>query len=381
MPPVIGKTFVIGAMVACLAAVLPHSTQATDTQVTTRHGDLAIALDVSGSMDGLIESAKQRLWDITNELGQAEPRPRLRVAVLSYGNPDYGRRNGYVRVDQPFTRDLDAVNQTLFAFGTNGGDEYVARAVHVSVNQLQWSNQPDALRIIFVAGNESAEQDPQIRIEQAIELATGKDIFVNTIYCGNDPIDTTAGWQKLASLTHGMYATIDQNAAAVANIATPMDGKLADLNAALNKTYVAFGHNGASYQANQQAQDENAQMMSATAAASRAVTKASLLYNSAHWDLVDVVREGQKLEELDEEELPEEMRSMDDDERNDYIERQTEQRSVLQRRIAKLDKERRTYIDAKRKDTQTDSAKGLDQAIQEALRALAERKGFRFDES
>ena len=182
MPHVIGKTFVIGAMVACLGALLPHSTHAMDTQIsTTRHVDLAIALDVSGSMDGLIESAKQRLWDIINELGRAEPSPQLRVAVLSYGNPDYGRRSGYVRVDQPFTRDLDAVNQALFAFGTNGGDEYVARAVHVSVNQLQWSNQPDALRIIFVAGNESAEQDPQIRIEQAIELATDKDIFVNTI--------------------------------------------------------------------------------------------------------------------------------------------------------------------------------------------------------
>lgn len=333
MPHVIGKTFVVGAMVACLAALLPHSTHATDTQVaTTRHVDLAIALDVSGSMDGLIESAKQRLWDITNELGRAEPRPHLRVAVLSYGNPDYGRRSGYVRVDQPFTRDLDAVNQTLFAFGTNGGDEYVARAVHVSVNQLQWSNQPDALRIIFIAGNESAEQDPQIRIEQAIELATDKDIFVNTIYCGNDPVDTTAGWQKLASLTHGMYATIDQNAAAVANIATPMDDKLVNLNAALNQTYVAFGQNGASYQANQEAQDENAQMMSAVASASRTVTKASILYNSSHWDLVDAVREGQKLEELDEEELPEEMRSMSDDERNDYIKRQTEQRSDLQRR-------------------------------------------------
>ena len=160
-----------------------------------------------------------------------------------------------------------------------------------------------------------------------------------------------------------------------------MDDKLADLNAALNQTYVAFGHNGASFQANQEAQDENAQMMSATAAASRAVTKASLLYNSADWDLVDAVREGQKLEELDEEELPEKMRSMDDDERSDYIKRQTEQRSDLQRRIAKLDKERRAYIDAKRKDTKTDSVKGLDQAIQEALRALAERKGFSFDES
>ena len=60
-------------------------------------------------------------------------------------------------------------------------------------------------------------------------------------------------------------------------------------------------------------------MMSAAAVAGRAVTKASLLYNNAHSNLLDSVREGQKLEELDEEELPVEMRSMDDDERSDYI--------------------------------------------------------------
>ena len=33
--------------------------------------DVVIAMDVSSSMDGLIDSAKQRLWDIVNELGRA----------------------------------------------------------------------------------------------------------------------------------------------------------------------------------------------------------------------------------------------------------------------------------------------------------------------
>ena len=187
MSNVIGRTLAAGAMAVSLVAVLPHPVQAKESQSSnTRQVDLAIALDVSGSMEGLIASAKQRLWDIINELGRSKPQPELRVAILSYGNPDYGHRSGYVRVDQPFTRDLDAVNETLFAFGTKGGDEYVARAVHASVNKLQWSNQADALRILFVAGNESAEQDPQIRIEQAVKVATGKDIFVNTIYCGRD---------------------------------------------------------------------------------------------------------------------------------------------------------------------------------------------------
>src|SRR5262245_37069850 len=90
-----------------------------------RDVDLVIALDVSGSMEGLIESAKQRLWDITNELARARPVPELRVAILSYGNPSYGEQAGYVRVDLPFTADLDSVNATLFAFRTEIGRAHV----------------------------------------------------------------------------------------------------------------------------------------------------------------------------------------------------------------------------------------------------------------
>jgi hypothetical protein len=100
--------------------------------------DVVIALDVSGSMSGLIESAKQRLWDIVNEIAQAQPAPDLRLAIVTYGNPSYGAQTGFVRIDQAFTRDLDSVMKTLFSFGTNGGDEFVARAVHSSVHELDW---------------------------------------------------------------------------------------------------------------------------------------------------------------------------------------------------------------------------------------------------
>ena len=376
----IRKTLALGAIVASVATFTSHPAQAIDSQAP-RHVDLAIALDVSGSMDGLIESAKQRLWDIANELARAEPQPELRVAILSYGNPDYGLHTGYVSVDQPFTRDLDAVNKTLFAFGTNGGDEYVARAVHTSVSQLQWSDQPDALRIIFVAGNESAEQDPQILIEQASQMAIDRDIFVNTIYCGNDAPSVTTGWQKVAALTRGMYATIDQNVAALANIATPMDEALAVLNEELNQTYLAFGRDGTRFRDNQHAQDENAEQMSRAAAASRAITKASVLYNSAHWDLIDAMEAGQTLEELDETELPQEMRAMSEDERQAYVNTKAQRRAELQQRIGELDKKRRAYVAEKQKQTRGSGAKGLDEVIRDGLRSLAEKKGFSFEES
>ena len=91
-------------------------------------------------MSGLIDSAKQRLWDVVNELGRAQPQPKLRVAIVTYGDPAYGAESGFVRINQPFTSDLDAVNETLFSFGTNGGDEFVARVVDTSLKKLNWNN-------------------------------------------------------------------------------------------------------------------------------------------------------------------------------------------------------------------------------------------------
>ncbi|MDJ0653963.1 MAG: VWA domain-containing protein [Xanthomonadales bacterium] len=361
----------------CLALSISHTGKAAP-EPSTRNVDLVIALDVSGSMNGLIESAKQRLWDIVNDFGQATPQPVLRVAVLSYGNPGYGADTGFVRIDRPFTTDLDAVNQTLFSYQTNGGDEYVARAVHASVHQLDWNDSPDALRVIFVAGNEAATQDPIWSVDQVTRQALDRDIVVNAIYCGGPTDSDATSWQRVAQLTQGMYASIDQNAAALANIATPVDGEIARLNAELNNTYVAYGLKGRQRKENQLAQDQAVAAMSAPAAASRAVTKAGKLYDSRDWDLVDALGSGVALQDIPEEELPEPMQAMEDDEREAFVQQQTEKREDLKAQIGKLDRQRQQYIAEQRKRTGTDE--GLDKAIQSGLRQVAEAKGFRFED-
>src|SRR5262245_4976546 len=251
-------------LAALVAFCMPWLGAAADTAPNDarRDVDLVIALDVSGSMEGLIESAKQRLWDITNELAKARPVPALRVAILSYGRPSYGEQSGYVRVDLPFTADLDAVNATLFAFRTDGGEEYVARAIQTSLDALQWSADPNALKIVFVAGNESAEQDPQIALARATAAAAKRGIVVNALYCGGDNDSDAQGWRRVAQGTNGLYASIDQQAAAVAQVATPFDDKLAALSTELNSTYIALGSAGERGRANQRAQDGNAAALS-----------------------------------------------------------------------------------------------------------------------
>ena len=364
----------LAALAAFCAACFSARAETIAADVARRDVDLVIALDVSGSMEGLIDSAKQRLWDITNELAQARPVPALRVAILSYGSPSYGEQAGFVRVDLPFTADLDAVNATLFAFRTDGGDEYVARAIQTSLDTLQWSQDADALQVVFVAGNEGAEQDPQLTLERATAGAARRGIVVNAIYCGSDNDADAAGWRRVAANTNGLYASIDQHAAAVANVATPFDARLAELNDELNATYVAYGAAGERGRANQLAQDGNAAAMSPAAAASRAVAKAGELYRS-EWDLVDSVQSGKALAEIPADELPAELQALPPAEREAYVREKSERRDDLQRQVGELAAERSRYIAEQTPDS---AEPGLDAAILEGIREVAATKGFSF---
>src|SRR5262249_35331724 len=108
--------------------------------------DVAICLDTSNSMDGLIDSAKLKLWTIVNDLAKIQPAPTLRVALYQYGNDDLDRTVGWVRKELDLTNDLDEVYKKLNALRTHGGTEYVARVCRDAINGLKWSDDKDALR-------------------------------------------------------------------------------------------------------------------------------------------------------------------------------------------------------------------------------------------
>ncbi len=338
--------------------------------------DLVIALDVSGSMSGLINSARQRLWDIVNELGQANPQPDLRIAILSFGNPGYGADTGFVRIDQPFTNDLDAVSKTLFGFGTNGGDEYVARVVDTALDQLAWRTAENGLRIVYVAGNEGAEQDPKLNLAEVMAKAANQDVAVNTLYCGSDNDSDAMGWRNAVANHQGMYASIDQNAAAVATVATPYDEKLASLNDKLNASYLHF-RSQTEARDNMLDQDTNAQAMSPQAAASRVAAKSSAVYNNASWELIDALESGQQLGEISEAELPEPVAELAPEDREDYVNEKIAERSEIKAEISQLSIQRQQFIQ-KERSRLADQGAGLDAAMLDQLKKLAEQKGFSF---
>src|SRR3954447_15815674 len=122
---------------------------------------LAILLDTSNSMDGLIEQTKGQLWKIVNQFinaRQAGKRPEVQVALYEYGKSTLSAHNGYIRQIQPLTTDLDKISEELFALKTNGGEEYCGWVIREAVNRLAWSKRSDDLKVIFIAGNEPFTQ-------------------------------------------------------------------------------------------------------------------------------------------------------------------------------------------------------------------------------
>jgi hypothetical protein len=349
--------------------------QQPQPQQGARHVDLVIALDTSSSMDGLIDSARGKLWDVVNLLAQAKPTPILRVGLISYGNTGYPAGEGWVRKDSDLTTDLDSIYSKLFALSTNGGSEYVARAVRVATRDMKWDQDPKSLRILFVAGNEPANQDPLIPVESAVQEAKERHIFVNTIYCGYEGAGEAVGWRQVSSLGGGKFAAIDQDHTVA--IATPMDAELGRLSGELNKTYLGYGSGGAAHIANQAAQDKNAAAAGAPAAAARAAAKSSALYRADEWDLVDAQKHGKKVAEMPATALPAPVAALPPAQREAFVEEKAKHREKLQRQIADVNAKRDEYIKAERKK-KTGGPKALDDALGESIRSEATSAGFAF---
>ena len=342
---------------------------------------IAVLLDTSNSMDGLIDQARSQLWRVVNEFALVKKgarRPALEVALYEYGKPTLPAEQGYVRQILAFTDDLDRVSEELFALKTNGGEEYCGTVIRKAVDELAWSASTGDLKTIFIAGNEPFTQGPG-DYRTACRAAAAKGITVNTIHCAQGNSPESADWRNGALLADGAFTPIDQNFRAE-HISAPQDAELERLGVQLNQTYVPFGRLGARGATNQQAQDANAKTAAAGAEVQRVAAKASVHYKNASWDLVDARRDaGFDLGRLKDEDFPEAMRAMDPVARKAYLDDKEKQRTELQARIRQLDKERAQYVQAEIRKKARSGAETLDSAIIGNVHKQAEKKNFVFE--
>lgn len=342
---------------------------------------LALLLDTSNSMDGLIDQAKSQLWKIVNELSAAKcgdgSRPHIKIALYEYGNDGLPASEGYLRQVSGLTSDLDLISEKLFALTTNGGNEFCGHVIRTSLNQLAWSSSDADLKMIFIAGNEPFTQG-SVSYRLACSVAKEKGVVVNTIFCGDFDEGIRTNWKDGADLTGGSYMSIEQNRKTV-YIATPYDSKIAACNDRLNKTYIQYGAAGEQKKAAQATQDRNAESYGMANKVERAVSKSSHAYTNSSWDLVDAAKEDDSIiASAPAAQLPKEMQGMTAEQRKDYVNQKASERKKIQEEIQELNKSRQAYIASHSQPSAEDAM--LDAAMIKAIRGIAKSKDLVWEE-
>lgn len=338
---------------------------------------VAILLDTSGSMQGLIEQAKSRLWNIVNTLTTLKFKgetPEIEISLYEYGSYKlYG--GDYIRQITPLTVDLDLISQELFALTTNGSEEYCGTVIRKAVKELEWGRNESDMKLIYIAGNEIFTQG-SVPYKTAIAEAVNGNIFVNTIHCGNEEMGIRDFWQDAAIHGKGKFFNIDANAV-TRQIKTPFDPQIILCNEKLNDTYVSYGSIGKERKINQVVQDQNANAISSANYTERAVSKSKAVYKNTSWDLVDKMKEDKNiLSSIRKEELPEELKGKSNEEIKKIITQKEEERTALQKEIAELAIKRQAYIEEELKKEGSDSGDDLGNAITSSILTFANLKGY-----
>jgi len=380
LKPLLSATLVLAGV--CLPAA-PKATDPTQPASTAAQAvkprlEVCFVLDTTGSMGGLIEGAKQKIWSIANEMISAKPTPELRLGLVAYRD----RRDEYVTRTFDLSNDIDAIYGHLQSFRAGGGGdepESVNEALQDAVRKMSWSEDRRVLKIIFLVGDAPPHMDyaDGPKYPQVCQEAAKKDLIINTVQCGSIA-STTPFWKEIAQLSEGSYAAIAQSGNMVA-IATPMDSELADLNRKLGQTLVAYGA--------EPARRAVASKQLAAEAAPAAVAADRLAFNARYGvavqgegELLDSLSRGKvKLESLKKDQLPAELQKLDSDELKAEIGKKQAERTEVQARIQKLSKEREAYVAAERKRL-AGEGKGdsFDEKVAANIRAQAARKGIEY---
>lgn len=340
---------------------------------------IALLLDTSNSMDGLINQAKSQLWKLVNELSGAKcdnEKPELEIALYEYGNSGLPSSEGYIRQVTMFTQDLDLISEKLFALSTNGGNEFCGYVINTSLTELDWQGDDGDLRLIFIAGNEPFTQGP-VSASASCKKAKEKDVVINTIFCGPFEEGLSTGWKNGAIMADGEYMSIEQDRQTV-YIESPYDKEIAELNGQINNTYISYGAKGYSKKSNQLAQDKNAESYGIANTTERVVSKTSSFYSNADWDMVDASKSKSfDITKIKEADLPAELKGKTNEEKEQYLAKKKAERESITAKIVELNKQRIKYVAEKEKAS--GETKSLDGAMIKAIREQASKKRFLFD--
>ncbi len=347
--------------------------------------EVVFALDTTGSMSGLIQTAKDKIWSIASSMAAAEPAPEIRIGLVGYRD----RGDQYVTQVVDLSSDLDSVYARLMDFqaaGGGDGPESVNQALHEAVTGISWSQDPKAYQVVFLVGDAPPHMDYQddVKYPETAAAAKQRGIVINTVQCGQ-VTNTTSAWQRIARLGGGDYFQVEQSGGALA-VASPYDKELAELSAQLDKTRLYYG--SADQRAAKQRKVEAADKLHAGASLESRARRAAFNASESgkanqfgEFELVEDVAGGRvDLSDLDAEELPAPLVGMEPAKQQALIEETAQRRNELRDEIQDLTAKRDAYL--RQKVAEMDDAEGsLDHQLYGAVREQAEKKGLSYPAS
>lgn len=372
-----------------LTSLFSTSVLAADASVVQpvhkKRVEIVFAIDTTGSMGGLIDGAKRKIWSIANEVQKAQQKPEVSIGLVAFR--DQG--DAYVTQSTPLTTDLDKIYGKLMALSADGGGdtpEDVNAALHEAINGMKWSEDKDTLKMVFLVGDAPPHMDyaQQVQWQKTAQSATRKNIFINTVQCGSDG-ETTTTWKAIAHAAEGRYAAIPQDGGVVVAVVTPFDDDLRKLATELDSTYMEYG--SSSFRAEKAATRAHASSLAATTApapvaADRAAFKAASGPKAGE-DIIDLAGASggadKALGSLKDEALPTVLKGKSKEEQKAVIEQMATKRASLSKQIAEVSKKRDAHVAAAKKAAPAKRADAFDSEVVEALHAQAAEVGLSYE--
>lgn len=386
-----GKIIAIGLFVITTVIVGFYPGSESSGSITTTNVTIPITrqqpiieavfvLDTTGSMGGLIDAAKEKIWSIASTMATAQQAPEIRIGLVGYRD----RGDSYITRITDLSSDLDSVYTTLMSFQARGGGdgpESVNQALYDAVHNISWSQNAAAYKVVFLIGDAPPHMDYQddVKYPETLKFANQAGIIINTIQAGEN-IQTRHQWLQIAQLGNGSYFQVEQAGNAVA-IATPFDEELATLSRELDKTKLFYGSR--EMQAKQVAKAEA--IRKALASASPASRARRAAFNASESgkinfrgdaELVDDIARGLvDLASIDQDELPESLQALAPEEQEARIKATIEQRIEVQQKIRQLAEVRSAYL-KERVAALGGAEDSLDHKLFAAMRDQAAKKGI-----
>ena len=356
----------------------------TQQQASTPIIDVVFVLDTTGSMSGLIQTAKDKIWSIATTMTSAQQTPNIRIGLVGFRD----RGDEYVTRVIDLSDDLDSVYASLMEFqaaGGGDGPESVNKALYDAVHGISWSQDPRAYQVVFLVGDAPPHMDypNELRYPEIIAMANRKGIVVNTIQCG-DVASTLASWQSIAGLGNGRFFQVEQAGSAVA-VVSPFDAEIAALSEKMDSTRLYYG-----------SAEEKAKMKSKVEATEKLNKQASIAsrarrgaFNASAGgkknllgenELVDAVASGRvDLDTIDKEALPASLKPLAPEEQRALIAQVAGERRELERQVQELAQKRDRYIAGKiEADGGADDS--LDHKLYDAVREQASKAGLEYSD-